>query len=216
MWLFKFPRLRTTVPRREKLARHFLGRGLPGAAGDGHDLRSRCAPDRLRQRLQRRRRVIDLDHDRRALKKGSCPFPAQSRPRSRSTTTPAAPARTAAGTKSAPSNRSPRIAKNRSPGARVLVSIDTAPNSRAASPRAIVPCTGARAPATHPAVSRMVHGFARFARLSGLAHRGPNCESTRPPRNSCACPAPRAPRPHRRTAAPARRSPGTSRAPCRR
>ena len=34
------------VPRREKLARHFLRRGLAGAAGNRHDLRARLAPDR--------------------------------------------------------------------------------------------------------------------------------------------------------------------------
>ncbi len=43
------------ISRRQKLRRHFLRRGLAGAAGDGHDSRSRFAPDPVRQCLQCRR-----------------------------------------------------------------------------------------------------------------------------------------------------------------
>ena len=52
------------VPPFEKIARHFLRRGLAGAAGDGHDSSARLAPNAVRQRLQCRGRVVDLDHDR--------------------------------------------------------------------------------------------------------------------------------------------------------
>ena len=49
------------IPRREKLAGHFLRRGLARAAGNGHDLGARFAPNRVPQRLQRHGRVVDLD-----------------------------------------------------------------------------------------------------------------------------------------------------------
>ncbi len=64
MWLFRFPRLRLTlIARRQKLACHFLGRGLARTAGDGHDLRSRRAPDSPAQLLQRHCGVVHLDDD---------------------------------------------------------------------------------------------------------------------------------------------------------
>ena len=53
------------ISRRQKLRRHFLRRGLAGAAGDGHHSRPRLAPDAVRQRLQCDERVVHLDHDRR-------------------------------------------------------------------------------------------------------------------------------------------------------
>ena len=55
------------VPHLEKFARHFLGRGLAGAAGDRHDFRSRRLPNAVRQRLQRLGRVVDFDDDRTTL-----------------------------------------------------------------------------------------------------------------------------------------------------
>ena len=59
--------------------------------------------------------------------------------RLRGTTTPAAPDRIAAGTKSAPSKRSPRMATYSSPAFNVRVSIDTPVNGRPASPATIAP-----------------------------------------------------------------------------
>ena len=53
----------------------------------------------------------------------------------RGTTTPPAPAASAAAANSAPSNRSPRIATNSSPAPSVRVSIETPANSRAAISR---------------------------------------------------------------------------------
>src|SRR5258705_369656 len=52
------------VPTFEKLARHLLRRRLAGAAGDGHNLRWRLAPNPVRQRLKRGGRVVDFDDDR--------------------------------------------------------------------------------------------------------------------------------------------------------
>ena len=51
------------VARRQQLAGHLLGRRLPGAAGDGDDLRARLPPNCVCQRLQSCRRVGDFDHD---------------------------------------------------------------------------------------------------------------------------------------------------------
>jgi hypothetical protein len=52
------------VPRRQELARHFLRRRLPGAAGDGDDFRARLSAHRVPEGLERRRRVVHFDHDR--------------------------------------------------------------------------------------------------------------------------------------------------------
>jgi len=51
------------IARREQLGRHFLRRGLAGAAGDGHDFRSRFTTNRVSQCLQRKRRVVDFEDD---------------------------------------------------------------------------------------------------------------------------------------------------------
>ena len=173
------------IPRREKLRRHFLRRGLAGAAGDRHDLRARRAPHRLRQRLQRRRRVVDLDDRGGRGRAGVAP----ARDRARIDRRRAAPAAIAAAAKSAPSNRSPRIATNSSPGASVRVSIDTPPNSASASPAADTPCPAMRTRRPTRAVSRI---SARRPRLG---------VPTRRPSWSAAARAPRAPPPRRRTAA---------------
>ena len=66
------------------------------------------------------------------------------------TSTPPAPLRSASSTKAAPSNRSPRIATKKSPGASVRESIETRPIGVAASPETSRP---AAAVARIPAVS---------------------------------------------------------------
>ena len=154
------------------------------------------APDRRRTSrarvLQRPCRVADL---------GSRAAPAlpllPRQDRRRVTTAPAAPAASAAATNSCPSNRSPRIATNRSPGASVRESIDH---------RSIRASAVAR---HHPAAGD--GGDLRGGQRDRIA------TPLRSPASRCgAAPAPRARPPRRRTAASGRRSPGTSRVPCRR
>ena len=77
---------------------------------------------------------------------------ARFRPRPLGTTTPPAPAASAAAAKSAPSNRSPRIATYSSPAPSVRVSIDTPVRSPAGSPDTTWPPI---ASATHPARRRI-------------------------------------------------------------
>ena len=200
------------VPRREKLRRHFLRRRLAGAAGDRHDLRARLAPHRLRQRLQRRDRVVDLDDG-----DGRRPLGAASsrRPRPRATTTPAAPASIAAAAKSAPSNRSPRIATNSSPGVSVRVSIETPAELDARRrPRRPAHRAGDPAGSQCPAAGGPDSPVQRRARPD--PRRPTSVTVIRRPSWSAVSRAPRAPPPRRRTAARGRRSPGTSRGPCRR
>ncbi len=55
------------VFRGQQLGCQFFGRRLPGAAGDGDDLRPRFPADRASQLLQSIRRVVDFDHDGRVL-----------------------------------------------------------------------------------------------------------------------------------------------------
>jgi hypothetical protein len=54
------------IPHTEKLRRHFLRGRLPGAAGDRDDLRAHALPNVMRDVLQRSRRVVDANHDRRS------------------------------------------------------------------------------------------------------------------------------------------------------
>ncbi len=176
------------VPRLEKVARHVLGRGLAGAAGDRHDLRARRPADAVRQRLQRLGGVVDFDDDSRRR------WAARSRP-PRGTTTPAAPASIAAAANAAPSNRSPRMPTYRSPAFSVRVSIDTSANSRAASPAVTAPPICA---ATQSAVSRMAGGPSAPDPIGS----GPAAwVISRRPISSAGGSAPRAPPPRRRTAA---------------
>ena len=108
------------VARRQELRGDLLRRRLARAAGDRHDLRARSPAHVARDVLQRARRVGDLDHDSGAGRCRSCLGQAGVAV----TTAPAAPAASASATNSWPSNRSPRIATNRSPAASVRESID--------------------------------------------------------------------------------------------
>ena len=100
---------------REDEAQRLLGAGLADRAGDGDDPASR-APARPRARAgawpraRPARRRAARTRERAA--------------RSAATTAAAAPLASAAGTKSWPSRASPLMAKNRSPGSRVRVSIE--------------------------------------------------------------------------------------------
>ena len=205
MWLLKFPRLRTTRYRasRNSLVTSFVVvlPALPVIA-------TTFVPDSRRipcaSVLQRRRRVVDFDDDGVARQRRAASRTVQPR----GTTTPAAPASIAAPANSAPSNRSPRIATYRSPACSVRVSIDTLPNSPPASPAAIAPAICA---ATHAAVRRMAGRFEPVRLSVVIAAAVTSRRSTW----SAGAPALRARPRRRRTAARDRRSPGTSRVPCR-
>ena len=199
MWLLKLPAVANhAIPRREKLRRHFLGRGLAGAAGDRHDLRARLvaeprAPAPAAPRSCRRPRStsgagragLPRRRDRRAARSP----PRRPRPRAIAAAT----------------NRRRRTARRGSrrtarPAASVRVSIDTPPNApRRRRPR----------PAVRRAPRPSRRPLSAIAAATRVTHATPDLRAPR-------APAPRAPPPRRRTAASGRRSPGTSRAPCRR
>ena len=140
MWLFKFPRLRTTRYRNSSnsAVTSFVV-VLPALPVMATTTCARCPAHRSRQRLQRARRVGGLDHGARArgLRRRGPP----------AARSPAAPASIAAPAKSAPSNRSPRIATNSAPGASVRVSIET-PVERHARPARDNPSPPPRRPPT--------------------------------------------------------------------
>ena len=120
------------IPRRQKLRRHFLRRGLAGAAGDRHDLAcpTRAAPRAPAPAAPRVVSSTSIDDRRR--RSGT----AERAPRPRGTTTPAG-ARVDRRRRELVRRRTARreCATNSSPGASVRVSIDTPSNSRVADRR---------------------------------------------------------------------------------
>ena len=111
--------------RAERGAQHLLGRGLADRAGDGDDAAAEPRARRAAQGVERR-------PARRARSAAARPAP---RPRAmRDTSAAAAPAASASATKSWPS-RASVSATNRSPGARVRVSIDTPLAAQSRGPR---------------------------------------------------------------------------------
>ena len=177
-------------PRGQQGRNRFLGRGLARASRDRHHLRARRLPHRVRQVLQRRQRVGDADRLRRHAR------PRDARPaQACSTTTPAAPSASASAANVWPSNRGPAAPRTRRrPPSTGCRSRRREPAS--ATPPARQPSSPATAPAIQPSVSATA--------------------LTRPPTSADARSALRAPPPRRRTERSCRRSPGTSRAPCRR
>ena len=181
------------VARVEELRRHFLGRRLAGAAGDRHDRAAGAAPHMTRHVLQRH---------------WSCPAAritgrrrrrprAIMRRRKRSTSAPAAPRASASPRTDARRTARRGWRRRNRPACRLRESIEMRADrlARSALQRARRPSP----PPPHlPSRSRSVHVL-----------RDPRAERRR--RSSAF-----SPRPRRRTAAPARRSPASSRDPCRR
>ena len=184
------------VPRRQELRRHFLRRGLAGAAGDRHDACSRRAGARRAPRACSAT-VVSLRADQHRRVRRATAADARRRHACR----PARPPRRAPSASATNGGRrtARRESRRRSrPRASVRESIETRAD------RAGRDCpAGARPPvaaATSPAVSvTRVHALTTPARPARAAAQRASW-----------------PRPRRRTAAPGRRSPASSRAPCRR
>ena len=189
------------IPRREQLRRHFLRRGLAGAAGDRHDLRARLAPHGARQRLQRRRRVVDLDRPTTCRR-----FAVQRARRGRAaTTTPAAPRvdrrlREVRAVEALAADRDEQLARPPASACR-----STRPRTRASRRRRPT------APSPAPSPRRPTSAVSRISGAPATARRLHDARVRPPPRQRLARHRDVVERQRLR-----RRSPGTSRAPCRR
>ena len=184
----------TRVPRGEKRRRHFLRRGLAGAAGDRHHARPGRTPHALRRASCSAGSVSSTSiTDRIAAvarhRAARLPRDARRRPRRRSRL---------AAANAAPSNRSPRMAMNRSPR-RDRARVDREAVEHAARRR--------RSAAARPRPRQ------RRRRSARAVQRAPATSS--PPAAACgAARVPRAPPPRRRTAACASPITWSSRVPC--
>ncbi len=103
----------------QRRGNRFLGGGLAGRAGDGHHAPAPLAAHVRGQGLQRKQRVFgdEQRHGQRGVGQ-------RGHPRARNHRGHGSALRCAAATKSWPSSRSPRTAKNSSPGATVRESIE--------------------------------------------------------------------------------------------
>ena len=166
MWLFRFPRLRTTryLAARNSAVISFVVvfPALPVMA-------TTLVPDSIRTACASAWSAAVVSST--SMTTAGVP-PARERPRRRGRTSPAAPASIAACAKSAPSRRSPRMPMYNSPGASVRVSIDTPVNWRVSAPATIAP---AMAVATQSAFSR-ISGVSATARSLHHARVGPSAD----------------------------------------